>query len=318
MNLLILDNLAEEYRKALGPKFKDLSISTVKTTMYHEILEKEKMDNLIEDTDILFCTKISNDLIRRASKLKWIQCRTSGVDYLTSLPSLRKKVLITSTRGIHGPQMTELTLLLILALAKNFPRMIENQQKHIWERWSPPLLQDKKIGLLGEGVCGKELARKCKALGMTVYGIATTKRKMEEVDYFHTSQELLHVLREVDYFVILAPLTPQTKKMIDAKALAAMKPTAFLINMGRGEIVDEEALIETLRDGKIAGAALDSVCTEPLPKDSPLWNMKNAIITSHMGGYADVYVEQVLSVFEENLRRFAKGERDSLLNLIKW
>jgi phosphoglycerate dehydrogenase-like enzyme len=115
----------------------------------------------------------------------------------------------------------------------------------------------------------------------------------------------------------VAPLTQQTKKMIGTKALSSMKSTAFLINLGRGEIVDEAALIEALKKGRIAGAALDVFWKEPLPKDHPLWEFRNVIITPHLGGMSDIYVDQLLSIFEENLRRFLRGERRSLINLVE-
>jgi D-2-hydroxyacid dehydrogenase (NADP+) len=144
------------------------------------------------------------------------------------------------------------------------------------------------------------------------------KRKIEAVDTFSGPDEILKVAAEIDYFIIVAPYTPQTYKMVDAKVLSSMRPTAFLINIGRGELVDEDALIHTLNSGKIAGAALDAFCQEPLPKDHPFWKMKNVIVTPHVGGMSDIYVEQVLSIFEENLRRYLMGERQNLINLVNW
>lgn len=240
------------------------------------------------------------------------------MDYITNLPLLRKEVLVTSTRGIHGPQMSEMAFLLMLALNRNFPQIIRNQDQRVWERWPGKLLYQKKVGILGVGVIGEEIARKCKAFGMTVFGIDIVKRKVDAVDYFYGPEELLQVIQEVDYFIIVAPNTPQTQKLVGAKVFSSMKPTAFLISIGRGEIVDEEALIHALKTGQIAGAALDTFWTEPLPKDHPLWEIKNVIITPHVGGLSDIYVEQVLPIFEENLRRFLQGERRNLINLVEW
>jgi phosphoglycerate dehydrogenase-like enzyme len=214
--------------------------------------------------------------------------------------------------------MSEMAFLLMLALNRNFPQIVRNQDLRVWERWPTKLLYGKRVGILGMGVIGEEIARKSKAFGMTVYGIDIIKRKIDAVDYFYGPEDLTKVIQEVDYFIIVAPFTPQTQGMIRAKELSSMKPTAFLINIGRGEIIDEEALIQALNSGKIAGAALDAFGQEPLPKDHLFWRMKNVIITPHVGGMSDVYVEQVLSIFEENLRRFLKGERHSLINLIEW
>ena len=309
MPLLIINQFAEDYEKALRIKFPELHI--------HAVTKEEDVGDFIEITEILLTSKISDKLIGKASKLKWIQVTTTGVDYITSLPSLRGDVIITSTRGIHGPQMSEMAILLMLSLNRNFPQIIRNQDKKVWEPWPTKLLYRKKVGILGVGIIGEEIARKCKAFGMTVYGISRTKRKIDAVDFFYESDELLRVIKEVDYFIISASLTPQTKKMIGAKALFSMKPTAFLINIGRGEIVDEEALIQALNTGKIAGAALDTFCVEPLPKDHPFWEVTNVIITPHVGGISEIYVKQVLSVFEENLRRYIKGERGNLINLVQ-
>jgi phosphoglycerate dehydrogenase-like enzyme len=310
MHLLILNQSAEDYRKTLAPKFPELSI--------HAVAKEEEIGNFIEKMDILLTIRISDHLIKKASKLKWIQALTTGVDYIINLPSLSKEVLITSARGMHGPQMSEMALLLMLALNRNFPQIIRNQDQRVWERWPGKLLYQKKVGILGVGVIGEEIARKCKAFGMTVLGIDIVKRKVDAVDYFYGPEELFQVIQEVDYFIIVAPNTPQTQKLVGVKVFSSMKPTAFLISIGRGEIVDEEALIQALKTGQIAGAALDTFWKEPLPKDHPLWEIKNVIITPHVGGLSDIYVEQVLPIFEENLRRFLQGERRNLINLVEW
>jgi D-2-hydroxyacid dehydrogenase (NADP+) len=309
MNLLILDSLADEYKEILKTKFPEVSI--------HAAKKEEEIGDFIEKMQILLTFRISDDLIQKASRLQWIQSMATGVDYFVNLPSLKKEVLVTSTRGIHAPQMSEMAFLLMLALNRNFPQIVRNQDQKVWERWPTNLLNRKKVGILGIGVIGEEIARKSKAFGMTVHGIDIVKRRVDAVDYFYEPKDLLKVLQEVDYFIIVAPLTPQTQGIIRARELSSMKPTAFLINIGRGEIVDEEALIQALNSGKIAGAALDAFCQEPLPKDHPFWKMKNVIVTPHVGGASDIYVEQVLSIFEENLRRFLGGERRHLINLIE-
>jgi len=310
MQLLILNKDAEYMKRALERKFLGISI--------HAITREKDVGEIIEKTDILLTIIISDELIKKASKLQWIQCMATGVDFFVNLPSLRKDVILTSARGIHGPQMSELAFLFMLALNRNFPQNIRNHDQRIWKRWPGRLLYQKKVGILGVGVIGQEIARKCKAFGMTVYGITRFKRKIDSVDYSYGPEGLLQVIREVDYFINVVPSTPQTKKMVGGKELSAMKPTAFFINIGRGQTVDEEALVSLLKAGKIAGAALDVFCTEPLPKDHPLWGMENVIITPHVGGLSDIYAEQVLPIFEENLRRFLQGERRNLINYIEW
>jgi D-2-hydroxyacid dehydrogenase (NADP+) len=310
MNLLILENRAADYKKALSSKFPEVVI--------HAAAQEAEVGKFIEETDILMTIRISDDLLKKASKLKWIHALTTGVDYIVNLPSLRKEVILTSTRGIHGPQVSEMAFLLMLALNRNFPEVVRNQDKSVWERWQGKLLWKKKVGILGVGVIGEEIARKCKAFGMEVFGIDIIKRKLDCVDVFYGPEDMVKVAKELDYLVIVAPNTPETEKIVDSKVLSAMKPTAFLLNLGRGELVDEEALIRVLKSGKIAGAGLDTYLQEPLPKGHPFWGMKNVIVSPHVAGMSDIYVEQALTIFEENLRRFIKGEKRNLLNLVEW
>jgi D-2-hydroxyacid dehydrogenase (NADP+) len=312
MDLLILDQFADYYKSKLEPQFPQVSI--------HAVSEEEEIGDLIEEIDILMTIKITDESMKRASKLQWIQAMTVGVDFFLKLSSLRRDVIMTSTRGIHGPQMSEMAILLMLALNRNFPQIVRNQDQRIWERWPTKLLYQKKVGILGLGVSGQEIARKCKVFNMTVYGINRTKREIEFVDHFFHLDGLLEVTREVDYFIIVIPSTPETRHMVNAEALSSMKPTAFLVNIGRGDVVDEKALIHVLETGKIAGAALDVFAEDPKPlaEDSPLWAMKNVIVTPRVGGMTDIYPDQILPIFEENLRRFLKGERRDLINFIEW
>jgi phosphoglycerate dehydrogenase-like enzyme len=309
MNLLILDQRADDYKKALSPKFPEVVI--------HAAAQEAQVGEFIKEADILMTIRISDDLLKKASKLKWVHAMTTGVDYIVKLPSLKKEIILTSTRGIHGPQVSEMTFLLMLALNRNFPEVVRNQDKGVWERWQGRLLWKKKVGILGVGVIGEEIARKAKAFGMEVFGIDIIKRKLDCIDAFYGPEDIIKVAKEVDYLVIVAPNTPETEKIVDSKVLSAMKPTAFLLNLGRGELVDEEALIRVLKSGKIAGAGLDTYLQEPLPKGHPFWGMKNVIVSPHVAGMSDIYVEQALTIFEENLRRFIKGEKRNLINLME-
>ncbi|MBP1695021.1 MAG: D-isomer specific 2-hydroxyacid dehydrogenase NAD-binding subunit [Deltaproteobacteria bacterium] len=307
--LLILDDSADDYKTALEKEFPEVVI--------HACTIETSVGSLIERTDILFTGKISDELISRASRLKWIQAKTTGLDALVNLPSLPKEVLLTSARGIHGPQMSEMVILLMLSLNRSFQRVIRNQDQKLWHRWPQRLLRGKKVGILGVGVVGEAIAAKCKVFGMTVYGIDRVKRDVEAVDVFLGPEEMAGILGDLDFLIIAVPSTPQTQRMIDAAVLSAMKPAAFLLNLGRGEVIDEEALIEGLKNKTIAGAALDTFQKEPLPPDHPFWEMHNVIITPHIGGFSDIYVEQVLPIFRENLRRFLLGERRNLINFIE-
>jgi D-2-hydroxyacid dehydrogenase (NADP+) len=308
-DLLILDKQADAYMQALGSGFSEVQI--------HAAATEEQAGDFITKANIILTFKISDELLQRASSLRWIQSLSTGVDAFVRLPSLKKEVLLTSLRGIHGPQMSEMAVLLMLALNRHFPEIIRNQDKGTWKSWPAELLYRKKVGILGLGVTGEAIARKCRDFGMVVYGVRRSKKELEFVDRLFGPEELTRVAREVDFLIIVVPSTSQTYKMVGAEVLSSMKRSAFLINLARGEVVDEEALIGALESGKIAGAALDVFCQEPLPQEHPFWRMKNVIITPHMGGTSTIYVEQALSVFEENLRRYLRGETKRLINLVE-
>ena len=308
MNLLILDSQAEEYRRALEPEFPELVIRACKT--------ENEVGAFIEKAKFLLTFNISDPLIRKAVNLEWIQALGTGVDAILGLPSLPKGVLVTSTRGIHGPQMSELAVLLMLALTRRFPDTVRNQDKSVWDRWPAELLWKKKVGIFGLGAVGEEIALRCKAFGMTVYGINRSGKGAGAVDRMFGLDGLLTVAREVDYFIVAVPLTPETRGRVGAEVVSAMKPTAFLLNLARGPVVDEKALIRALESRTIAGAGLDVFNEEPLPQGHPFWKMKNVIVTPHVGGTSTFYVSQVLPIFRENLRRYLKGERHALINVV--
>ena len=301
---------AEDYKKDLEARFPGLA--------FHAVATEAEIRQHIDRVEVLITVfRVSDDLLKEATSLKWIQVTTSGVNYLLSRPSLGKDVIVTTTRGIHGPQVSEMALLLMLALNRNFPEVVRNQDRRVWARWPGKLLWQKHVGILGVGVIGEELARKCKAFDMTITGIDIVKREIPWLDHFHGPEDLASVVPGLDYLVLLAASTAATHKIVDARLLALMKQTAFLINVARGELVDDGALIEALEKGTIAGAALDALSSEPLPADHPLWRTKNLIITPHVAGASDIYREQVMPIIEENLRRFLRGERRDLINYVE-
>jgi phosphoglycerate dehydrogenase-like enzyme len=299
---------ADECKKRLESKFPEV-------TMFFAT-DEEEVGDFAGKAEILYTLRPSDELIKGCKKLKWIQSIITGTDFIVNLPSMRKEILLTSTTGIHGPQMSEMAFLLMLALNRNFPQVVLNQNQKVWDRWAGKLLWQKNVCILGLGIIGKEVARRCNAFGMTVYGIEIIQGKIDFVDYLYGPEKLLDVLPEIDYLVDILPNTDGTRKFIGAKEFSAMKPTAYFINIGRGETVDEEALSEALETGKIAGAALDVFMKEPLPENSSLWDARNLIITPHVGGMSDIYLDQALPVFEENLSRYLKGERKDLINVI--
>ena len=310
MYVLISDHEAGEYKKALAPIFPEIE--------FHAVTREADIQDHVEKMDVLVTVyRVSDELLKQAVKLQWIQVMTAGVNYILDRPSLKKEIIVTSCRGIHGPQMSEMAVLLMLALNRDFPQIVRNQDRRRWERWPGKLLFQKHVGILGMGAIGEAIANKCKCFGMTVSGIDIVERKIASVDVFYHPDKLPEVAGQVDYLILVAPSTPETRKIVGSNVLSCMKPTAYLINIARGELVDEEALIEALEGGMIAGAALDTLPVEPLPADNPLWRAKNIIITPHVGGMSDIYCEQTLPIIEENLRRFIRGERRNLINYIE-
>ena len=179
------------------------------------------------------------------------------------------------------------------------------------------MLHLKTVGILGIGVIAEALAPKCKAMGMTVVGITSAPRPVAGFDRVCSTAELPRVLPELDYLVLLTPYSPATHHMIDAKVFAAMKPGSYLVNVARGGVVDEAALVDALRAGTIAGAALDVFTQEPLPPDHPLWTFDNVIITTHQGGFCDTYVDLAMPILEHNMRCFLAGDLTGMVNVAR-
>jgi phosphoglycerate dehydrogenase-like enzyme len=213
-----------------------------------------------------------------------------------------------------APLMAEHAILLMLALARNLPGYLHSQAHHVWSRQDyeiPPMMQllRKTIAILGVGGVGGHLAQICKSgFGMQVLGMARTSRDHPSIDRYFQRSELHTALAEADVVALCLPLTPATAHIIDAEALEAMKPTAYLINVARGPLVDEEALIQALQRGGIAGAGLDTTTVEPLPEESPLWTLPRVIITPHVAPGTDGLGENLVDFWCENIRRFAEHE----------
>jgi phosphoglycerate dehydrogenase-like enzyme len=314
-NLLILTEVQEamraRYKAMLLEQFPQLTINVVG---HHSLV-----DPYIADTDILLCFSppMADHVVRDAPKLKWIQALGTGVDNIVDLPSLGKEVLVTNIRGIHGAPVSEATIAYMLSLARDLPRSTRAQDKATWERWPSALLTGKTVGILGVGLIAEYLAPVCKALHMTVIGISATPRTAPGFDRIVARSDLVKVAGELDFLVTLAPPTAETRGIIDAKVLGAMKRSAYLINGARGGLVDEKALIAALENGTIAGAALDVFTQEPLPSNSPLWKTKNVTIFAHLGGYSQGYEDRAMPTIAGNMRKFLSNDLKSMINIVR-
>jgi phosphoglycerate dehydrogenase-like enzyme len=252
--------------------------------------------------------------LRPGGRLRWVHSLPVGVDRLLTPEILAAEhVTLTSTKGPMGPLMAEHIVMMMLALARDLPGFLRDQAEKRWrflddERPMFDLL-GKTVAILGVGSVGSSLAQICKlAFGMTVLGMARSRRDDPHVDRYFERAELHAALGEADFVALTLALTPETVGIIDAAALAAMKPGAYLVNVSRGEQVDEEALIVALREGRLAGAGLDSVTNEPLVPESPLWELPNVIITPHVSPGRDRFSERMVDFWCENIRRFGDGE----------
>ncbi len=313
--LLILLALPEEvrhtYRDRLQQAFPELTINVVD--------HRGKVAPHIATADILltFTPMMSDEVLRAAPRLKWIQTLGTGVDNLIDLPSLRPDTIVTNVHGIHGAPVSEAVLAAMLALSRQLPGFVRSQDRHQWTKWPVRLLDRKTVGIFGIGVIAEALAPKCKAMGMTVVGISASPRQVAGFDRMVARDRLAEAVAELDYFVLLTPLTPETRGIVDARVLAAMKPTAYLVNFARGGVVDEPALLDILRRRRIAGAALDVFVEEPLPGDHSFWSLDNVIITPHQGGFCDVYPDLALPTVTTNMRCFLAGDSASMINVVK-
>jgi phosphoglycerate dehydrogenase-like enzyme len=267
----------------------------------------------LRDAEIIVTWSLRPEQFMLAKRLRWIHSPAAAVHQLMFPELVNSDIILTNAREVHGPVVAEHVIALILALAKQIPQAVRMQQTHTWGQeimWSgrqrPREVAGATLGLVGLGSIGREVARLASGLGMRV--IATRenpeKRKPDGVERVYASTEIDGLLEQSDYVVLAAPTTPATTGLINAERLAHMKPDGCLINVGRGPLVDESALVEALLQHRIGGAALDVFEQEPLPVDSPLWDVENLLLTPHTAGLTDKLWERHLVLISENLRRY--------------
>jgi len=301
----------DQYRNQLAERFPELGIDMVD----HHSKTGPFMDKA--DALLTFGPMMKDEVLHGADKLRWVQALGTGVDNLIDLPSMRRDVVITNIRGIHGAPVSEAALMMMLGLSRDFAVSVRNQDRQVWTRWPVKLLDGKTVGIFGVGLIAEVLAPKCKALGMTVVGFTSAKRALPGFDRMHERSELMTQAPTLDYLVLLAPYADEIRNLVDDRVFSAMKPSSYLINLARGGIVDEAALLRALEREEIAGAALDVFQEEPLPAGHPLWSARNVIITPHLGGFCDVYAERALPTIEHNMACFLRGDFDQMINVVR-
>lgn len=290
---------------------------------HFQVWELEKLFLRIEDADVLVVSGFwCDDLLGNAPRLRFIQSIGAGYDQFPLDELRRRGIRLASARGVNQNAVSEHAMAMILSLARQLHTGRDNQQRHHWRGMISDLsrredeLGGKTLLIVGMGGIGSRLAQLAKAFEMRV--IATKRNPVTAVgpaDEVLTPDRLHELLPQADYVVLTCPLTPETTNLIDAGAMKSMQPSAYLINVARGGCVDEPALLSALRSGQIAGAAIDHFWDEPLPADSPFWDMANVIVTPHTGGETRKYEENLLDILLENLNLLWWGEPE-LVNQI--
>jgi D-2-hydroxyacid dehydrogenase (NADP+) len=325
VNVLVLSHIGKECLRqieAVSPLLRVKDSSKLKGRSFsksgvEDPAAERELTEWLAEADIIYGSGIPSDILTRAPGVKWVQTMSAGVDDVLSREMINSPVVLTNTSGIHGVQITELVFGMILSFAKHIPQCLRNQENKKWEPYSPDLLHGKTLGVVGLGSIGHSIARMGKSFGMRV---VATRRSIKEhplaryVDTILPKEQLDQLLSESDYIILSLPHTAETEKSIGEKELRRMKPTAFLVNMSRGKVVDEEALIRALQEKWIAGAGLDTFVEEPLPPGSPLWKLPNVILTPHIAGRTDDYALKATAVFCNNLKRYLRGTK--LVNVV--
>ena len=298
--ILILNPLSERQKAFITNVAPQASIIT--TDLKHAAEQ-------LPDCEILVAWGFNNiqPIYGMAKNLRWIHALTAGVEFLLFPEPQNSPVLISNSKGIHGIPMAEHVLGMMLSFTRRLPLLQQQQQKHLWQR--PPIddlqeINGKTMAVVGLGAIGREIARKAKAMDMRV---VAAKREMTQepfVDRLYRPEQLLEMLAEADFVVVALPLTDATNGLFGREQFAAMKPSAYFINVSRGAVVQEEPLLECLKAGRIAGAGLDVFVEEPLPAANPFWDLPNVIITPHLAAISPVYLDRAIKLFADNLSRY--------------
>lgn len=283
--------------------------------------DREIWEGHLKDAEVIAGWKkgIEKECLQEDSKLKWLQSWSAGVNSHPLKALEAKNILLTSANGVHTFPISETIMAFMLSLTRKIHTYIKNQQTKTWNHSNlKSEMHEKTVGIIGVGTIGKETAKIAKAFGMTVLGIRRSGAPTDFVDKMYKTDQLNTILPLCDYVVITLPLTKETRHLFTEEQFNRMKPESFFINIGRGEIVVENDLIEALQNGMIAGAGLDVFAKEPLSEDSPLWEMENVIITPHTAGSTEHYNQRVIeNIFIPNLKNYVAGMTPEI-NLVSY
>jgi len=267
----------------------------------------------VDDADVVIGWAVTPDNFAAARRLRWVHATSAGVGSLLFPAMVDSDVTVTNSRGLHADAMAEHTLAVMLGFVRRLHHARDAQRERRWAQdamWSAGFgaLSGTTMVLVGLGAVGSAIARRARALGVRV--VAVRRRPHPDpgaADEQHAPEALADVLPRADWLVLAAPLTTATRQLVGAAELARLRPSAVLVNIGRGQLVDESALVAALRAGALAGAALDVMADEPLPDASPLWDLPDVVLTPHVSGVGPLYWERAMAIFEDNLARFIDG-----------
>ena len=300
MDILIYHARAQALASALRNRVASASI--VATS------DEAQFRKLLPSTEILIAHTFPVQALESATRLRWIQLALAGSEFLAAARARMGGVVVTNARGIHAAPIADYVMTAAVMLSSDFHGLFREQAAKQWQRRPVRTLAGRTLGIAGLGAIGQEIARRASLAGMTVVGLRKNAGAMDGISRMYGPDALHAFLERCDFVVLAVPLTDATQQMIGAAEFSAMKPGAFIINVARGDVVDEPALVAALATGRIAGACLDVFSVEPLPADSPLWAMPNVIITPHIAGMREDYDECLLDICVDNLQRFASGE----------
>ena len=307
---IIIDPKVEWYRSNFVGKYPGLE---VKVFPDHHAAEPHVAD---AEAILAMGHHFHDTLVAKAARLQWIQAFTTGVDQIVLLPSLRREVLVTSMRGIHGAQLSEMAFMHMLNLSRNIREILRNQERGAWIKVPQPRLAGKTVVIVGVGLIAEELAPRCKAFGMKVIGVTSAPRELPGFDLMMRRDELAEAAAMADFIIVLAPYTPENDKLVSRKVIDSMKPTGIIVNIARGGVCDEDAILAAIREKRIGGAGLDVFRTEPLPPDHPFWKEERVLVTPRMAGGSNDYHTLTIPTIHTNLKCFVEGRMQDMINVV--
>jgi phosphoglycerate dehydrogenase-like enzyme len=305
--VLVMSSPTDPYLKMLDELPPETTLAVGETV--------EAFDRSVADATVLFNWMISRDLMRelmvRSPKLEWIHSRAAGLDHILCPELVESNVTLTNGSGVFSQSLGEFVLAGILYFAKDFRRMVRSQMAGKWDQFDVLEISGKTLGIVGYGDIGRAIATRARAMGMRVLAVKRKGPPLYNVDplvtKIYSPGDRIEMIKECDYIAVSAPMTPETKGLIGEAEFAAMKPDAVILNVGRGPVIDEQAMIRALTEGRIKGAALDVFEREPLPEGHPFYKLENVLLSPHTADHTPDWIEQAMRFFVEQFQRYASG-----------